>query len=42
MGGARTVLVASGISGHVDLRGIPRARRPDAVVGGVAELLDVL
>jgi HAD superfamily hydrolase (TIGR01450 family) len=42
MGGARTVLVASGISGHVDLGGIPRARRPDAVVGGVAELLDVL
>jgi HAD superfamily hydrolase (TIGR01450 family) len=42
MGGARTVLVASGISGHVDLVGIPPARRPDAVVGGVAELLDLL
>jgi hypothetical protein len=34
--------VASGISGHVDLGGIPPSQRPDAVVGGVAELLDLL
>jgi HAD superfamily hydrolase (TIGR01450 family) len=42
MGGARTVLVASGITGHVELGGIPPAQRPHAVVGGVAELLDLL
>jgi NagD protein len=42
LGGARTVLVASGISGPVDLHAIPERRRPDAVVGGVAELLEWL
>ncbi len=42
LGGARTVLVASGISGLVDLHAIPERRRPDAVVGGVAELLEWL
>jgi HAD superfamily hydrolase (TIGR01450 family) len=42
MGGASTVLVASGITGHVDLDAVPPAHRPDAVVGGVAELLDLL
>jgi 5'-nucleotidase len=42
MGGARTVLVASGITGQVDLDLIPPTHRPDAVVGGVAELLDLL
>jgi NagD protein len=42
MGGARTVLVASGISGRLELGDIAPARRPDAVVGGVAELLDLL
>ncbi|HZT44825.1 MAG TPA: HAD hydrolase-like protein [Gaiellaceae bacterium] len=42
MGGARTVLVASGISGALELGDIPPVRRPDAIVGGVAELLDLL
>jgi len=42
MGGARTVLVASGITGHLELDDIPASHRPDAVVGGVAELLDLL
>jgi len=42
LGGARTVLVASGISGPVDLHAIPERRRPNAVVGGVAELLEWL
>lgn len=42
LGGARTVLVASGISGRLALGDIPERRRPDAVIGGVAELLDWL
>ena len=42
LGGARTILVASGISGRLALDAIPERRRPDAVVGGVAELLDWL
>ena len=42
MGGARTVLVASGITGHLQLEDIPATHRPDAIVGGVAELLDRL
>ncbi len=42
LGGGKTVLVGSGISGLVALDGIPEPRRPDAVVAGVAELLDRL
>jgi NagD protein len=42
LGGARTILVASGISGRLALDAIPEPRRPDAVVGGIAELLDWL
>lgn len=42
LGGGKTVLVGSGISGLVALDGIPESRRPDAVVAGVAELLDRL
>ena len=42
MGGARTILCASGISGRVAIDGAPARQRPDAVVGGVAELLDLL
>jgi HAD superfamily hydrolase (TIGR01450 family) len=42
MGGARTVLVASGITGQVEHERIPPPHRPHAVVGGVAELLDLL
>jgi HAD superfamily hydrolase (TIGR01450 family) len=42
LGGARTVLVRSGISGDVDCDTLPDADRPDEVVEGVAELLDRL
>jgi HAD superfamily hydrolase (TIGR01450 family) len=42
MGGARTVLVASRITGHLELGDIPATHRPDAIVGGVAELLDLI
>ena len=42
LGGSRTVLVRSGTHGSVDLGRVPERRRPDAVVGGVAELLDLL
>jgi HAD superfamily hydrolase (TIGR01450 family) len=39
LGGSRTVLVRSGISGAVDLDRVPERRRPDAVIDGVADLL---
>jgi NagD protein len=39
LGGARTVLVRSGISGAIDLGRIPDRQLPDAVVDGVADLL---
>jgi HAD superfamily hydrolase (TIGR01450 family) len=39
LGGSRTVLVRSGISGEVDMSGVPERRRPDAVIGGVDEML---
>ena len=42
MGGSRTVLVRSGISGQIDLQSLPARRRPDAAVDGVADLLDWL
>ena len=42
LGGARTVLVRSGITGAIDLDRVPARRRPDASVDGVAELLDWL
>jgi HAD superfamily hydrolase (TIGR01450 family) len=42
MGGSRTVLVRSGISGGVELEGLPARLRPDGVVEAVAELLDWL
>jgi HAD superfamily hydrolase (TIGR01450 family) len=42
MGGSRTVLVRSGISGRLALEEIPPRQRPDAVVDGVADLLDRL
>lgn len=42
MGGARTILVRSGISGSIDLDRVPERKRPDEVVGGVAELLERL
>jgi ribonucleotide monophosphatase NagD (HAD superfamily) len=42
MGGSRTVLVRSGMSGQVDVDELPAGHRPDAVIDGVAELLDAL
>jgi NagD protein len=42
LGGSRTILVRSGISGGADLDRVPARQRPDAVVGAVAELLDWL
>ena len=42
LGGARTVLVRSGISGEIDLGAIPEPSRPDAVVDGVSGVLDWL
>ena len=42
LGRARTILVRSGISGSIDLGRLPERQRPDAVVDGVAKLLDWL
>jgi HAD superfamily hydrolase (TIGR01450 family) len=39
LGGARTILVRSGISSGVELEDLPEKRRPDAVVENVADLL---
>jgi HAD superfamily hydrolase (TIGR01450 family) len=42
LGGSRTILVRSGMSGATDLDSIPERRRPHAVVDGVAQMLDWL
>jgi len=42
LGGSRTILVRSGISSLVELEDVAAAHRPDAVIEGVAELLDWL
>jgi HAD superfamily hydrolase (TIGR01450 family) len=42
MGGSKTVLVRSGISGTIDLDKLPDRNRPDAVIDGVANLLEAL
>ena len=42
MGGSRTVLVRSGISGAIALDKLPEGQRPDAVIDGVSDLLDAL
>jgi HAD superfamily hydrolase (TIGR01450 family) len=42
LGGSRTVLVRSGISGELELDRVPERRRPDAVIDGVADLLPLL
>ena len=42
LGGARTVLVRSGMSGQIDLDSVRPNARPHAVVANVAELLDAL
>jgi HAD superfamily hydrolase (TIGR01450 family) len=39
LGGSRTVLVRSGITGSTDLSRLPADRRPHAVIDGVEELL---
>jgi HAD superfamily hydrolase (TIGR01450 family) len=42
MGGARTVLVRSGMSAAVEVDKLPERHRPDAVIDGVAELLEAI
>lgn len=42
LGGSRTILVRSGISSLVELDRVAERHRPDAVIEGVAELLDWL
>ena len=42
LGGSLTVLVRSGISGAIDLDRVPERQRPDAVIDGVEDLLDLL
>ena len=42
MGGSRTVLVRSGISGAVSVDALPPRTRPDAVIDSVGELLEAL
>jgi HAD superfamily hydrolase (TIGR01450 family) len=39
LGGSRTILVRSGLSGKLDLESVPEERRPDAAIDGVEELL---
>jgi HAD superfamily hydrolase (TIGR01450 family) len=39
LGGSRTVLVRTGITGNMDLTRLPEKRRPHAVIDGVEELL---
>jgi HAD superfamily hydrolase (TIGR01450 family) len=39
LGGSRTVLVRTGITGNMDVSRLPDKRRPDAVIDGVEELL---
>jgi HAD superfamily hydrolase (TIGR01450 family) len=42
IGGSKTVLVRSGISGTIDLAKLPERQRPDAVIDRVSDLLEVL
>ncbi len=42
MGGSKTILVRSGMSGAIDLEKLPAGHRPDAVIDGVADLLEAL
>ena len=42
LGGSRTVLVRSGITGGMDVSALPERRRPHAVIDGVEELLQWL
>lgn len=42
LGGSRTILVRSGISGDIRLDALPAGQRPDAAIDAVAQLLDHL
>jgi HAD superfamily hydrolase (TIGR01450 family) len=42
LGGSRTVLLRSGISGSIAIERLPERRRPDAVIDGIADLLERL
>ncbi|HEY6525095.1 MAG TPA: HAD hydrolase-like protein [Solirubrobacteraceae bacterium] len=42
LGGSRTILVRSGISGGIDLQTVAATRRPDAAIDGVTDLLELL
>lgn len=42
LGGSRTILVRSGISGDIPLDALPASQRPDAAINAVAELLAFL
>ncbi|HTX31534.1 MAG TPA: HAD hydrolase-like protein [Solirubrobacteraceae bacterium] len=42
LGGSRTILVRSGISGQIDLDRVPERRRPDAAIDRVGDLLQWL
>jgi ribonucleotide monophosphatase NagD (HAD superfamily) len=39
LGGSRTILVRSGISGGIEMAQVPEEARPDEVVDGVKEIL---
>jgi NagD protein len=39
LGGSKTILVRSGLSGAIDLESVPEAKHPDEVVDGVEEIL---
>ena len=39
LGGSKTILVRSGISGSLDLSLVPEAHRPDVTIDTVAEML---
>jgi NagD protein len=39
LGGSRTILVRSGLSGRIDLDGVAEEKRPGEVIDGVAEIL---
>jgi ribonucleotide monophosphatase NagD (HAD superfamily) len=42
LGGSRTILVQSGISGQIDLNRVAERKRPHATIGAIDELLALL
>jgi len=42
LGGSPTILVRSGISGGVEIDGLPAAQRPDVAIDAISELLEFL